>query len=77
MIFQETVAEPKKIEEESPCMFCSKSDHIKVGVSTAVIGFFFFLSLGYCVWARNQRDKKALTEAVVAVEGRVETANAI
>ena len=71
------MAEPKEKEEKSLCLFCSKSDYVKVGVSSAVIGVFFFLSLGYCVWARNQRHMKALTEAVVAEEGKEQTENVI
>ena len=74
MVFQETVAEPE-VEEEPPCLYCRNSFQVKVGVSCGVIGFFFFLSLGYLVWSRNQMQEKALNDALVVEEGKEETDN--
>ena len=72
MVFQETVAEPVE-EEEPPCLYCRNSFQVKVGVSCGVIGFFFFLSLGYLVWSSNQRQEKALNVVLVAEVGKEET----
>ena len=72
MVFQETVAEPE-VEEEPPCLYCRNSFQVKVGVSCGVIGFFFFLSLGYLVWSRNQMQEKALNVVLVAEVGKEET----
>ena len=72
MVFQETVAEPE-VEEEPPCLYCRNSFQVKVGVSCGVIGFVFFLSLGYLVWSRNQMQEKALNVVLVAEVGKEET----
>ena len=74
MVFQETVA-PPEVKKEPPCPYCRNAFQVKVGVSCSVIGFFFFLSLGYLVWSRNQRQEKALNDALVAEEGKEETDN--
>ena len=72
MVFQETVA-PPEVKEEPPCPYCRNSFQVKVGVSCSVIGFFFFLSLGYLVWSRNQIQEKALNDALVTEVGKEET----
>lgn len=57
MVFQETVAEPVVEEEEPICLYCVNSYAVKVGVSSSIIGLVFLLSIGYCMWSRNQRNK--------------------
>ena len=75
MVFNETLAEPEvMVEEEVPiCLYCTRSDYVKVGVSSSIIGLALFLSVGFCVWSRNQRYKNRLSQAEDEEEGKEET----
>ena len=58
MVLQETLSvEEVVVEEEALCLYCHKSDYVKVGVSSAIIGLAFFLSIAYVVWTRGMRMK--------------------
>ena len=75
MILQETLSvkeEIEEVEEEALCLYCHKSDYVKVGVSSAIIGLAFFLSIAYVVWTRGMRLKARESLANDEEEGKEE-----